>query len=142
MTAARYIAQSLSLLDWKIAVQALPWADYLTALQTGDFDLYFGEVRLTADWDLTDLVGTAGPLNYGGYSDVITDAALLTYLSAPDRKEAASALMSQLRLDVPIAPVCFKSYTVLTHASVLEGLSPTATSSFAGMEGWHVHLKE
>ena len=139
VTAARYIAQSLSLLDWKITVQALPWADYLAALQAGNFDLYFGEVRLTADWDLTDLVGTAGPLNYGGYSDVITDAALLAYLSAPDRKEAASALMSQLRLDVPIAPVCFKTYTVLTHTGVLENLSPTATTSFAGMDRWTVH---
>ena len=49
-----------------IEVVELPWDEYLTALEAGDFDLYFGEIRLTADWDLTDLLSIGAPLNYGG----------------------------------------------------------------------------
>ena len=58
VTSAQFIAESLSVLDWRITVRALPWEEYTAALAAGDFDLYFGEVRLTADWDLRDLVGT------------------------------------------------------------------------------------
>ena len=69
---AQFIAEGLSTADWRITVEELPWEEYLAALEAGDFDLYYGEVRLTADWDLRELLGTGGALNYGGYSDVIT----------------------------------------------------------------------
>lgn len=140
LTSARYIAQSMSLLDWQITVRALPWEEYLLALQAGEFDLYFGEVRLTADWDVTDLVGTAGTMNYGGYTSEETDALLLECAAAGDRQGAARRLAGRLQEEAPIAPVCFKYDTVLTHSGVVEGLSPTATTSFYHLEGWRVHL--
>ena len=34
-----------------VTVRELPWGEYAAALEGGDFDLYLGEVRLTADWD-------------------------------------------------------------------------------------------
>ena len=63
---AQFIAQALSQGDLEVIVTALPWAEYMAALEAGDFDLYYGEVKLTADWDITPLVGTGGALNYGG----------------------------------------------------------------------------
>ena len=38
--------------------RAVPWDTFLTRLESGDFDLYYGECRLTADWDLTALLST------------------------------------------------------------------------------------
>ncbi len=32
------------------------------------FDLYLGEVRLTADWDAGVLLDAGGALNYGGFA--------------------------------------------------------------------------
>ncbi len=142
VTSARYIADSLTLLDWKITVQTLPWEDYLAALGAGNFDLYFGEVRLTADWDITDLAGTEGALNYGKYAGEDTDAQLAAFAAAGDRNAAARQLMAHLQTAAPFAPVCFKHYTVLTHTGVVEGLTPTATTTFAGLTGWKIHLKE
>lgn len=40
------------------------------------FDLYYGEVRLTADWNLAPLLATGGRLNYGGWSDARCDQLL------------------------------------------------------------------
>lgn len=139
---ARFIADHLSLLDWKIRVTALPWEEYLAALEAGEFDLYFGEVRLTADWDLTDLVGTGGALNYGGYSSEATDGLLLEFAGAENRIFSAQRLLSNLQANTPIAPVCFKNYAVLTHPGVVEGLSPAPAYLFRGMEGWTIHLRE
>lgn len=141
-TSARYIAEQLSVLDWQITVEELPWEEYAAALETGDFDLYFGEVRLTADWDLTDLTGTEGALNYGGYSNEATDQLLLEYAGAADRKFAARRLLSNLQANAPIAPVCFRSSCVLTHPDVVEGLSPAPGYVFSGLEQWTVHLRE
>jgi hypothetical protein len=49
-------------------------------------------------------------------------------------------LASQLLSSAPIAPVCFKSYTVLTHPGVVEGMGPSVSSTFFGVENWAVHL--
>ena len=139
---ARFIAGELSLLDWEIQAAELPWEEYLAALEAEDFDLYFGEVRLTADWDLTDLVGTEGALNYGGFTSEAVDGLLLEFAGAEDRVSAAKRLLAALQADAPIAPVCFKNYAVLTHPGVAEGLSPAPGDIFRGMDGWTLHLKE
>lgn len=142
VTSARFIAQSLSLLDWRITVRALPWEEYLTELETGNFDLYFGEVRLTADWDLRDLAGAGGALNYGGFNDPALDEAMAAFAAAGDRPAAARRLAALLESAAPIAPVCFKSYTVLTHPGVVEGLDPAPSNTFQGLESWRIHLLE
>ena len=136
----RSIAEKLSLLDWEITVAELPWEEYLATLEAGEFDLYFGEVRLTADWDLTDLIGTDGLLNYGGYGTDVTDQLLEQFAGAEDRVSAARRLMSYLQTSAPIAPVCFKNYAVLTHPNVVEGISPAPSGIFQNMENWTIHL--
>jgi len=138
LASAQFIAENLP--DWHITVQALPWEEYMAALEAGEFDLYFGEVRLTADWDLTDLVGTGGALNYGGYSNPVTDTLLADFAGAEDRTAAARLLAANLQSAAPIAPICFKNNTVLTHPGVVEGMNPSPTSTFQDLEGWTIHL--
>lgn len=139
---ARFIASSLTMPGWNITVEELPWEEYMTALETGEFDLYFGEVRLTADWDLSGLVGTGGALNYGGYSDEATDVLLDSFAAAEDRTAAAQKLMSRLQSCAPIAPICFKYYSILTHPGVVENLSPVPAFIFSGFDSWKIHLSQ
>ena len=141
VTCASFIAESMSLLDWQITVEALPWEEYLAALAAGEFDLYYGEVRLTADWDITDLVGTGGSLNYGGYTNTVTDSLLQSYAAATDRSYAARQLCAHLLGTAPIAPVCFQQDILLTHEGVASGMTPTATSVFFGLENWSIRLE-
>lgn len=142
VSTARFIAEGLSLLDWRITVVELPWEDYLTALEEGEFDLYFGEVRLTADWDLSDLIGTEGALNYGGYASETTDILLQNFLAAENRTEAARRLCRFLQDTAPIAPICFKNNSILTHPDVVEGMTPAPSGVFYGLENWTVHIAD
>lgn len=142
LTSAQFIAEHLSLLDWHITVRQLPWEDYLAALAAGEFDLYYGEVRLTADWDLRDLTGTGGALNYGGYTASYTDLLLENLLTADNRPAAARQLLAHLQEVCPIAPICFKNDAVLTHPGVAGNLTPTASSAFYRMDRWTVRLSE
>ena len=136
---AEYLARSLSAAHVTVRVEALPWSDYATALRNGNFDLWLGEVRLTADWNVASLVGTNGALNYGKFSSAELDKALAAFLK--DENEAsAAALCERLAAEAPILPLVFKSLTVLTPENVVDGLSPTAAQPFYGISNWVVQI--
>ena len=138
--AAKYLASALSAFDLKLEVESLPFEEYQAALQSGRFDLYYAEVRLTADWNSSALIGTAGAMNYGGYSDAATDQLLTAFASAADRPAAARALCRQLQAQAPILPVCFKCASVLTQEGVVGNLTPTADNPFYDIATCTIHL--
>ena len=142
LDAARRIAQDLSHHGLQISVKALPWEQYLLALQNGEFDLYYGECRLSADWDLRSLVGTGGALNFGGYTSARTDALLSAAMSAgeAERAEAMLTLCTQLQQDSPILPICFKNVSVLLPSGAVESITPTAANPFYGLTDWQIDL--
>lgn len=141
----RAIAERLAE-DWTsggvpVEVRVLPWEEYAAALSAGDFDLYYGEARLTADWDLGSLLEPYGALNYGHWSDPDASRLLAEYAGAEDRAAAMRALCVRLKSQAPILPVCFKSSSVLTQAEVVEGLQPTAAEPFYALGQCVIHLK-
>ena len=142
VSAAQQIAKEFTAAGISVSVNALPWAEYTAALAAGKFDLYYGEVKLTADWDLTALLGTGGPLNYGGWADPQTDQLLSALSSATDRIGAMERLCSYLKTQAPILPVCFKSPSVLVQANVVDGLKPTMAEPFYNFSDCIVHLRK
>ena len=141
VAAARQIAAQLSVFDLKIDVRVLPWADYTAALAAGDFDLYYGEVKLTADWDLRALLSTGGALNYGGFSDPLLDTMLNTCQTSGDRSAAFLSACRRIQSESPILPICFKTVSVLVQSGVVENLTPTAANPFYNLAGCTVHLQ-
>ena len=136
---AEYLAQSLSVEGiLQVEVEALPWAEYLAALEAGAFDLYYGEVRLTADWDISALVGTGGSLNYGQWSAVDTDAILGAYQAGGGTE--AYHLYQHIKETVPFIPVCFKNDSLLTHSGTVEDIQATAANIFYNFPDWTIHL--
>ncbi len=142
LSAASYIAQALSAFALQVEVRALPWAEFTAALAEGKFDLYYGEVMLTADWDLTALVGTGGSLNYGGWTDHQTDQLLAACAASGDRTAALRALCAHLRTQAPLLPICFKSTSVVYQTDVIQGLCPTMGAPFHRLSNCSIHLKE
>ena len=125
--------------DLRISVSVLPWEEYAAALKSGDYDLYLGEVRLTADWDLHPLVGTGGALNYSGFSDTETDTYLGQYAAADDRASALRSLCSCVARQAPILPICFKRVSVLTQRGVVDQLTPAVNNPFFGLSSVLLH---
>ena len=136
---ADYLSRTLSTDVLTVSVRSLPWSDYLTALQNGNFDLYLGEVRLTANWDISSLARTGGALNYGRYADAQCNT-LLDAFSLNETDQTARALYRYLAQSAPIAPIAFKTASVLTPSGLIDGLNPTVSSPFYGIEGWTVHF--
>lgn len=136
---AEYLARQFTVAQVIVTPVVLPWSDYLAALDSGEFDLWLGEVRLTADWNITRLVGTNGALNYGRFSSADVDKALDAFLKS-ENEATAAALCRCLAAEAPILPIAFKSVTVITPEGVIDGVSPTAAQPLRGLAQWHIHL--
>lgn len=136
VTIAEYLAEELADLGLSVELKKLSWEDYLSALGQGSFDLYLGEVTLTADFDLEPLLGGDGALNYGRYASEETDALLADLRAAgeDDLFQTADALLTQFQEDAPLAPLCFKNNCVLTQWQSISGLEPTRQNPFYHLE--------
>ncbi len=136
--AAERIAETLRGYGVAVKVETADYDGYLSALRAGRFDLYLAEVAMTADFDLTMLVGAGGSLNYGGYAGAGTGPLLTAFRTADEsgRGSAAAALYKELAEDAPIAPLCFKTESVLTQWGRMKGLAPVAGNVFYQMENW------
>lgn len=139
---AASLAESFTAAGLPVEVQVLPWEEYSAALAAGNFDLYYGEVRLTADWDLSSLLEPGGSLNYGGWSHLQTSQLIAALAASEERPTAMRALCTHLQSQAPILPLCFKSSSVLTQAHVLEGLEPTDAKPFYNLKQCVIHLSE
>ena len=137
---AQYLAETYTAAGVPVEVRILPWEEYTAALAAGDFDLYYGEVKLTADWDLTALLGTNSPLNYCGRVDPVADQLLTAFSAAEDRAAAMENLCRHLRSQAALFPICFKSTSVLMQSGVLENLTSTATEPFYGLSDCIINL--
>ena len=144
VSAAQKVAGDLSRHDLQITVRVLPWNEYVLALQSGNFDLYYGECKLTADWDLRSLLHTGGTMNYGGYSNPETDALVQTVLSAEEsqRADAIESLCMQLQQQHPILPICFKDISVLLPSGAVESITPTAANPFYDLPSWDMDIQK
>ena len=140
LAAAETLAANLTDAGLEVELRALAWDDYLQALTAGNFDLYLGEVRLTADFDLTAFLTPGGALNYGKYSDAEALNRLNAFRAAVGqwRTEPARQLYEYLAGQPPFAVICFKNWSVLTQWSRIDGLTPTQQNIFHQFSDWKI----
>lgn len=104
--------------------------------------MYYAEVRLPANFDLTEILGSEGSLNYGGYSGF--DEALSAWLTARSDEEKAQAnseLCSLVYEKAPVIPVCYRKNAVAIPRGRIVGLEPGQQDLFRGFENWEINLK-
>ena len=137
---ANYVEQQLESAGLVVTVDRLPWEEYQETVAAGDFDLYIGEVYLTPDFDLSPLLGPGGSLNYGGWTSSTISGLLSSFRTAQGdaRAAAAASLCMHLVQQAPIAPICFRSGTVLTQYGRVEGLSPVYGNIFSQLDSWTI----
>ena len=140
---ARTIAKALQDAGFGVELRELSYEDYVTALEKGNFDIYYAEVRLCSDWDLSLLLGSGEDLNYGNVRDAALDELLTRFRTCTDSElpEVSQQLYSYIGQNGIITPICFEKSEVLYHRGVLSGLSPTQDNVFYGMENWTIDLQ-
>ena len=142
VSAARAIADNMVELGLKVTLYELPWLEYNYTLNQGDFNMYYAETSLTADFNLRELLLYGGRLNYGKVNDqTLTDNVNAYLASLPDTRQMAADMMFKYITDTaPIVPICFERQQVLTHRGAVSGLSPTQYNIFRNMENWEIDV--
>ena len=54
--------------------------------------------------------------------------------------DAAAKLYEVFQQQMPIAPICFASSSVLTTSGAIEGLTPSLTDPFYNLSDWKVRF--
>jgi len=132
VSAAQRIAESLSAASITVNVETVPWEQFVSRLQSGRFELYLGEVVLSADFDIAPLVAPGGALNYGGFSSEYLSSAIYTARSGGDD----SAYLRQFADEVPFAPILFKRDTLLVQKNYFAELTPAVHNPFYHFFDW------
>ena len=141
VTLANAIAENYRALGIPVRVKALPWEEFREAARNRDFDLCYCETRMTADWNMSPLVASWGPLNYSGWSDGRMAARLEKYVASADRVEGMKSICALLKEQAPIVPICFACDTTLMQSNALENLSPTAAEPFYNLTECVFHVR-
>ena len=151
--AARRICEQLNALGITTTLYELTWADYMNALENGEFDMYYGEIRLTPDWDLSELFRpredrskdlTFQGMNYSRTRDYSYLNLYEKYLGEGEesaRNEAFQAVNRYIAETGIILPICFERRELLTHRGVATGISATQYDVFHNFNEWTINLE-
>ena len=143
LAAAEALAANLTDAGVGVNLRKLSWEEYLSTLEKGDFDLYLGETRMTADFDLTPFLTAGGALNYGGYADAQAGQLLASFRAASGsaRGTYARSLYAYLAQHPAFVPLCFKHWSLLTQWGQVEGATPTQQNVFYGFADWKIETQ-
>ena len=160
VAAARLAAQQLAACGFKINVIEKSYADYTAALSSGNFQLYFGEVALTPNMDLSSLVTEGGSAAYGvkkpqvsdsqapsdsenvseAESAVPTEFASATAAELIDGlysgKNTVADIASVLQTEMPIIPVCYRTGVLFYNENIENVNNSSASDIYFSIESY------
>ena len=115
---------------------------YKAAIVAGNYDLFYGEIKLTADFNLTDMLTTKGGKNFYGIDNADYYEYISAYLTAPTDEERAQTcdyMCQFLAEQAAIIPICFEKQQVLTHRDVVSGIEATQYNVFYNLKNWTIN---
>ena len=148
------LAEDLASVGVRLNVREFSWADYLSALYGDDldgdgepdvkFDLYYAEVKLGADFDLSALLTENGAVNFGGVADENYATYINNFLAAGslERGNACAEMLRYIATNSPIIPVCFERQEVITHRNVVTGIEVTSSNIFYNIADWTITFSD
>lgn len=142
-------AEDMQSIGLKVNVRALTWDEFQLALEEGDFDMYYGEVRLRNNFDLTELLQIRDEdnektnLNFTRSRDMSAEAFINQYLSAADTSRPAAFKMLCEHITTTAASLItigFEKQQIITHRGVVKGVNANLGNPLYGFENWEIYL--
>lgn len=136
-----------------VNVQELTWENYLKALDEGKFDMYYGEVRLRNNFDLTELLqvrdededegNTATNMNFTNSRDSAFESYINEYLKAGDagRFNAYQTLCNYICNETgSLITIGFEKHQLITHRGVVKGINANMGNPVYNIADWEIFL--
>ncbi len=127
VSAAQYICQEMQKYGLKINLNILDSASYKKALRDGNFDLYYGEVRLTPNFDVREFFRENGNLAYGR----IASSTMVTLCNEALKNSGSYVEMCAQFMELArVCPVVFKSNAVYVTRGKITQMEPALDCVF------------
>ncbi len=157
---ARRFQEDMASIGLKVTVHELTWADYMTALEEGKFkagkqdvtmDMYYGEVKLRNNFDLTELLqprtekNEATNKNYSRSKDGTIEGRINQYLAASDatRKDETYQLYDYITNTAgSLITIGFEKQQIITRRGVCKGIDPNFGNPLFGFAQWEILLDD
>ncbi|MGX8692712.1 MAG: ABC transporter substrate-binding protein [Clostridia bacterium] len=155
---ANRFAEDLAQIGFTVHVRGLSWDEYIQALEDGfitekneektPFDIYYGEVKLRNDFDLTELLQVRTEdnedtnINFTRSTDRTFENYISAYLAANDNNRAQRYMeMCQYLLDTgSLISIGFEKQEIFTHRGVVKGVDPNAGNPMYNFANWEIDL--
>ena len=124
---AQEIGRMLNTSGLIVEVVSLDRNDYFTALEEGNYDLYLGQTRLSANMDLSPFFSSNGALNYGGLDDI---SIYTLCLQALENRGNYYTLHQTVMDEAYLCPILFRSYAIYAARGLLTQLQPARDNIF------------
>ena len=110
-----------------MVVEAESTFDFRTRLKEGDYDLYLGQTKLSANMDLTQFFSEGGSLNYGGLENI---GIYNQCLQALENQGNFYTLHQTVMDKALICPLLFRSYAIYATRGLITQLQPARDNLF------------
>lgn len=124
-----------------ITIVPLPYGEYVQRVNSKQFDLFLGEVRMPGNMDPTMLTGSGG--NYftyvSGEMDNLVKTMGLTY-DENAYKELNRQFAKLFCKDMPFVPICFKKGALIYSSAINGDIKPNMYGIYSNIGEWYTQI--
>ena len=115
-----------------------------------EFDMYYAEVKLRNDFDLTELLQVRNKnnestnVNFTHSTDRVFETYIYNYLGASDMDRANQYhILAQYILTTgSLIPIGFEKQELITHRGVCKGVDPNMGNPLYNFQNWEIDLEK
>ena len=144
----RKFASDMESIGITVETSSVTWDEYLEALEEGEFDLYYGEIKLRADFDITELYDIRTKdnedynINYSGGKDQNALSYINAYLSSSDYDRATryEEMCRYISDNGSLISIGFEKQQLITHRGIVRGVNPNIGNPMYDFINWQINL--
>jgi len=130
-SAVKTIVSSLTNCGLTVTPTPLSYTDYVARLQSGDFDLYLGEIQLLPSMSLTAFFRAGGTASYGIYAAKTAAA----YTAMRDGSGTPQAFITAFGEEMPFIPLCWRQ-GMAAYSKAFSSVTPSTFDPYDGISEW------
>ena len=134
--AAQSIKEMLEKLKISVTVSALSEKDYRSAVASGKYDMYIGEVKLTENMSLSPLLKSGGSVAYGINTSGAASTAYSAFLAG---SSDVNTFIDAFNADMPFVPLCYRSGLAIYTRTLKYGNANHINDVYADIDSWNFH---
>ena len=132
---ARNIQQALANADIRVVLKELSYSRYVSAVESGAYDLYIGEAKLSNSFDLSVFFAEGGSLGYGISSSC---ASAIKYGSFEKSDITMQEFLDTFADDLPFIPLAYRKGLTVRNEKLKTKTATIISDYFFNINEWTV----